>query len=309
MRTYKSLKRLAVCFVDCMKIGCKNSNCKSYGSKSNIVKEGSYFRKSDSRRIQRFRCKRCLKKFSAATGTLEANQNKRRINKSIEGLLCSSVSMRRIAILLNINRKTVKRKLIYLAKKAELVQEEYLESLESSPVFGVQIDDLITIEHSKLKPLTVSIAVNSNNRKILGAEVRQIAAFGLLAEKSVRKYGKRKSEHFDGLETLFSKIHKAIDKDAIIESDDHKMYPYFIKKYCPTVIHHRLKSEKSSVVAGQGELKKTKHDPIFCINHTLAMFRANINRLVRRTWCTTKDLNMLQKHIQIYIGFHNNRLT
>ena len=60
--------------------------------------------------------------------------------------------MRRIAIILNINRKTVKRKLFYLARKAELAQEEYLGSLESNPVFGVQIDDLITIEHTKLKP-------------------------------------------------------------------------------------------------------------------------------------------------------------
>ena len=54
------------------------------------------------------------------------------------------------------------------------------------------------------------------------------------------------------------------------------------------------KGEKAAIT-GQGELKKKQRDPLFSINHTLAMLRANINRLVRRTWCTTK----------IYMDVHN----
>jgi hypothetical protein len=58
-------------------------------------------------------------------------------------------------------------------------------------------------------------------------------------------------------------------------------------------------------VTGQGELKKTTHDPLFAINHTLAMLRANINRLIRRTWCTTKKPERLIDHLWIYIRYHN----
>lgn len=56
---------------------------------------------------------------------------------------------------------------------------------------------------------------------------------------------------------------------------------------------------------GQGELKRIGKDPIFSLNHTFAMLRANINRLVRRTWCTTKRQDRLRLHIALYAVRHN----
>jgi hypothetical protein len=52
----------------------------------------------------------------------------------------------------------------------------------------------------------------------------------------------------------------------------------------------------------------TKLKPLFKINHTCAMLRANINRLFRRTWCTTKRPEMLKNHLDIYLHFHNKYL-
>ena len=73
----------------------------------------------------------------------------------------------------------------------------------------------------------------------------------------------------------------------------------------------RLNQIKGSkcCVAGQGELKKRGKDPLFYINHTLAMCRANINRLIRKTWCTTKDPAQLVYHLAIYMHVHNIYLT
>jgi len=62
-------------------------------------------------------------------------------------------------------------------------------------------------------------------------------------------------------------------------------------------------------VAGQGELKKIGFDPLFSLNHTYAMMRANINRLFRRTWNTTKDPRKLRDHIDLYVWYHNSELT
>lgn len=84
--------------------------------------------------------------------------------------MCSKVSMRRIAHVLNIIRKTVERKTVYLAKKAKRRQREILMSLESS-VQHLQFDDQITSEHTKMKPVTISIAVDADRRLVLGAEV------------------------------------------------------------------------------------------------------------------------------------------
>ena len=63
--------------------------------------------------------------------------------------------MRRCARILGINKNTVERKLIYLAKKAKRSHENFLKELKGQ-VVHLQFDDLITSEHTKMKPLTVS---------------------------------------------------------------------------------------------------------------------------------------------------------
>jgi len=286
---------------------CPNIQCKFFEKDVSIKKSGTFFRKCDSKIIQRFRCNNCSTNFCASTGRLDYKHKKRRETPMTQHLLASGVSMRRIAKILKIHRTTVKRKMDFLAKKAKLKQHSFLFSLRKSPITHLQIDDLITIEHTKLKPLSVSVAVDVKTRKFLGFQVSRIPAFGHLAEKSIKKYGRRKSELKDGLTTLFENIYQSIDQEVIIETDEHKLYPPVVKKYFPQAIHNQFKGAKGCV-AGQGELKKLYYDPLFVINHNFAMLRANINRLVRRTWCTTKDPKMLEKHLFIYIDYHNNFL-
>ncbi len=290
-----------------MKPGCPNIQCPFHQKFTQVVKDGHYFRKDDSRSISRFKCKVCLKRFSAASVTLEWKQKKRRVNQPLYKLLASGLSMRRSALILNIHHVTVARKLEYLAKKAELSQRELLEKLKNNPVKNLQFDDLITSEHTKLKPLSVSIAVDAKRRFILGLQVSSIPSFGHLAAFSRKKYGKRTNTHLEKLDELFSQIQPFIDQTALIESDEHKRYPEMVKKHFPKATHKRYKGGRGCVV-GQGELKKLKYDPLFKINHTCAMLRANINRVFRRTWCTTKKAEKLQLHLQIFVQFYNQVL-
>jgi len=90
-------------------------------------------------------------------------------------------------------------------------------------------------------------------------------------------------------------------------SVEHARYPAAIKKHFPKATHRQYKSIRGCVT-GQGELKKTQFDPLFSINHTLAMLRAKINRLVRRTWCTTKKNERLEDHMALYVDYHNRIL-
>ena len=286
---------------------CPNSSCQTSSSQSKIRSDGFYFRKSDSRQIQRFRCSLCGKRFSSATHSLAYYQKKRRVNFPLFKLLASGVSMRRCAKILNIHRITVKRKLHFLAQKARLDQARLLRLLQSDRVLEMQFDDLITSHHSKLKPLSISAAVDANRRYILGAEVSVIPAFGHLAELSRKKYGRRKSQHKKGLQKLFGSIQNCIDQNALIKSDEHKTYSEFVSRHFPKATYQRYKGGRGCVV-GQGELKKLHYDPLFALNHSFAMMRANINRLFRRTWCTTKDPQMLKNHLDIYISYHNNYL-
>lgn len=290
-----------------------NKNCPSHGCPGNhnknlVIKSGQYFRRCDSRYIQRFHCNFCGKNFSASTHKLNFRHKKRREIPMIRSLLSSGVSMRRIAIILRIHRTTVKRKLIYLSKISETNLSEFRKSLMVFPVKNLQFDDLITIEHTKLKPLSVSIAVDKDTRRFIAFSVSRIPAFGHLAEKSVRKYGKRANQHRAGLKKLFTQIEKCIDPAASIESDEHLSYPDFVQNYFPEANYRRYKGGRSCI-AGQGELKKLNYDPLFTLNHNFAMLRANINRLIRKTWCTTKDPEMLARHLSIYFDYHNRELV
>ena len=287
--------------------GCPNLECEFHQKKDCVIRDGFYFRKEDSRKVARFKCKNCNRKFSFATFKLEYRQKKRRVNYMLFKLLASGISMRRSARVLNIHQTTVHRKLIYLAKKARKEQALFLRELKQEKVEHLQFDDLISSIHTKLKPIAISIAVDAKRRFILGTEIIEIPAFGHLAELSRRKYGRRKNEHTKNISTLLENLSPFVHQQAKIESDEHHAYASIVNKYFPLSDYQQYKGEKGCV-AGQGELKKVNYDPLFAINHTCAMLRANINRLIRKTWCTSKKPDMLKNHIDLFIAYHNRFL-
>lgn len=286
-----------------MKRICINLTC---AAPEFVIKDGSFFRKDDSKLIQRFRCKSCKTRFSSATMTDTFRQKRRRINRPLLRLLSSGVSLRRSAILLGVHRKTIERKLPFLAKRSRKENEKILSKLKGR-IFNIQIDDLITKENSKLKPLSVSIAVDEDRRTILALEVSRIPAFGHLADLARKKYGHRRDEHIDGLIQLFQKVAPLVSEEVSVKSDEHQRYPALVLTYLPKARHIKFKSERGCV-AGQGELKKVRFDPLFIVNHTCALLRANVNRLIRKTWCTTKDPAKLKNHLEIFQYYHNQSL-
>ena len=274
---------------------------------SDIKKYGAYKRKSDSRTIQRFYCKRCQKTYSTACNDPAYHHNKRRINNQLKRLLASNVSLRRSAILLGVSRTTIARKLVYLGGLCDKENAAFLAQHEGS-VDVVQFDELHTIEHTKCKPVSIVVAIAAKNRKILGITVARTPATGLLAKISRQKYGPRPDERPQAIHAVFEKIKTALHKKVIFQSDKHPYYKPIITYLFPQAKHVQSTGD-AATISGQGELKKNARDPLFAINHTLAMLRANINRLIRRTWCTTKNLDRLRDHLAIYMAMHNAMLT
>jgi transposase-like protein len=282
---------------------CPNPNC---AFPKNVIRDGTFRRKEDSKIIQRFRCKSCGLRCSHATFSEDYRQKKRRINSMIFKMYASGISLRRAAIILGVHKNTVIKKMPAIAERSRRKNEVLLMKLKGK-VHNIQIDDLITKENSKLKPLSISIAVDEDRRAILAMEVSQIPAFGHLAKLAIKKYGKRQDEHFLGLTRLFQKVTPIVSAEVRVKSDEHQRYPAFVSAYLPKSKHLTFKSERGCV-AGQGELKKVHFDPLFVINHTCALLRANVNRLIRKTWCTTKDPKRLKDHLDIFMYFYNSEL-
>lgn len=270
-----------------------------------IIKSGFYRRKSDSKLIQRYRCLNCCRQFSSASQNPALHQKKRHINDRLRKLICSGVSLRRSAILLRVSRTTIKRKFEYLGSVAK--QQLRSQNLAHQPIDEVQFDDQETFEHTKCKPLSITLAVESKSRRILGFEVSQMPAKGHLAKIAIKKYGRRKDERSVGRKRLFETLKPLVLPTAVFKSDENPHYPIDLKTAFPRSTHQTFKGERGSIV-GQGELKKVRFDPLFSLNHTCAMTRANMNRLFRRTWCTTKLPARLADHFAIYAVYHNFRI-
>ena len=294
-----------------MKRQCPDSDCSSHNASpkvSTIVRKGFYFRRSDGQRISRFRCTVCRKSFSSGSLLPCYRQKKRKLNHPLFLLLSSGVSQRRAAILLRVNRKTVVRKFRFLAAQARLEHQDWLQVLSKSPLSAVQFDDLETSEHTKCKPLSVALAVEPESRKILGFQVSSMPAKGHLARIAYRKYGPRDDRRSEGWNALFSSLKSVVTPTAVWLSDENPHYPRHLRAHHPKACH-RTTPGRRPCIAGQGELKKALFDPLFSLNHTCAMLRANLNRLFRKTWCSTKTQQGLIDHLSIYVRYHNRTLT
>jgi len=280
---------------------CQRQNSSS-DSRDVIVAHGTFFRKSDQTRQLRFRCKPCQKHFSLATFSACYRQKKRHLNQRFYEEFVSGVSQRRTAFLLKVNRKTAIRKFIFLGLNA---YHYFIEDRKThSPATEVEFDDLETFEHSKLKPLSVIAVVESGSRRILGFRVARMPAKGLLVKRSLKKYGPRKDERKVQRQSLFTELQPFIASEAVIKSDESPHYPSDVEKYFPNCLHKSYKGQRGCVV-GQGELKGGGYDPLFSLNHSYAMFRANVNRIFRRTWNTTKRPERLSMHLAMYALYHN----
>ena len=267
---------------------------------------GRFRRRSDRKWIRRYRCARCKRSFSEATATLEYRQQKRQINRLLEQLFCSGVSQRRSARILCVDRSTVARRLSFLSLRASIWQEDFLKAF--TPGSEVQFDEMESSEHTKLKPLSIPILVDNGTRKILAFDVVSMPAKGRLAALSRKKYGIRPDHRAAGINQLLEKMNPKLKHSSVIRSDNCPRYSSPMKRHLPELQHLTCLGGRGCV-SGQGELKRKVYDPLFSLNHTAAMLRANINRLFRRTWCISKKAENLRHHIQIYVRYHNEILT
>lgn len=220
--------------------------------------------------------------------------------------MAGGVSQREAARILKLNKKTVVRKFRLAGLKA--LEELPKQNARYGLATEVQFDDLETFEHTKLKPLSVTLMVESKSRRVLGFKVSSMPAKGLLARESRKKYGFRHDGRSRAREKLFREVKPFIHPQARIRSDSNPHYPYSVKKHFPQAKHETVLGGRGAIV-GQGELKKLKFDPLFSLNHTCAMLRDRIKRLSRKTWCTTKRADQLALNIALYAVEHNRRLA
>jgi transposase-like protein len=287
-------------------VHCTNPSCTvSNNSQARIARFGFFRRRCDSKRIQRYRCQACKTTFSNQTFNLTYRQHLPRVNGAVADLLCSKVSMRQVARLLGINHKTVAVKQKWYAKVARLKHQRFLQKQKN--IAYVQMDEMETYEHTICKPLSIALAVNARTREIIAARVAVMPAKGKLAKISRDIYGLRVDQRKANFQEALRIVKSVCSSNPNILTDMKPAYRPWIKAIMPKAKHEVTKGRRGCV-AGYGEMKQGGFDPLFSLNHTAAMIRDNLARMLRRTWCGSKRLAALQDALDLYTYMHNRRL-
>lgn len=271
--------------------------------KKTFKKKGYYYRKISKTYIPRYLCHNCKKHFSTRTCSKTFRQKRPDLNSKIFDYLTSGVSLRRTAKKLRCNYSTVYRKFLWLSERA------YQHHLKQNFAVNIlQFDEMESIEHTKLKPLTIALAV-CDAYKILGVKVGMIPAKGHLSQISRQKYGPRPDQSSLVIKDLLTNLMiTPKGKNFIVKSDSKPSYKALVRTAFPDQKHvtHLARANKEK----RREMKYTKFekqifDPIFATNQRMAKFRDHIKRLTRRSWCTTKKIINLEKNIYLYIADNN----
>ena len=266
---------------------------------------GTFVRPSDGKKVQRYRCSACGRTVSDAQFSIHYRKQLRTINGQIFKLAASSTSIRRMAILLGVHRETISQRIDILGRQCKKKNQRLVK--QCTNVCAIQMDEMHTFEHTKLKPLSVPVAVCKKTRLILGFGVGKMPASGKLAEKARDKYKNRPNTRKATLKQVFEQLSHTLPPTVHIDTDECKYYRRVIRRYFPRATLQQTKGLRPCVV-GQGELKASSWDPLFSINHTLACLRDNIKCLARRTWCTIKRPDRLDSLLAIATQFHNKKI-
>lgn len=286
---------------------CPRNLCPSRqdGAAFRFHRDGTFPRRADGRRVQRFRCSVCRRRFSAQSFRLDFGLRKPQVNVAVLGCLVSKVTHRQTARILLIDRKTVHHRLRLFGPALRAFHEAMLERARSGGGLrgAFSLDELETYEHDRrLKPLTVPVLIHARSRFVVHAEVGQLPARGNLSPRDrARKLaqGPRPSESRETVRRCFRALARAHHPRAWIElvTDQKSTYRPLAKEVfgARLAVHVRESSRR----------RRNAQNVLFPINHSFAMMRDQISRLVRRTWAASKLRTMLRHHAWIWIAWRN----
>jgi hypothetical protein len=223
----------------------------------------------------------------------------------VADLLSSGVTLRRCAKVLCVARLTVARKLAWLARRARKKHAEFLKSGEIKSGY-VQFDEMETFTGNRMRPLSIALAVRHKTGQIIAARVAAMNCHGPLAARALSLYGPRVDTRDRARANVLKMVGVIARPNLTVATDGNKAYGPVLKSALPQAKHvvHVGGRNKHQQQAPQKKGQQA-FDPLFRLNHTCAKIRADLSRMARRTWATTKRMWALQYHLDIYIAYNN----
>lgn len=289
---------------------CPREACPSRTSATPFtwIRKGSFRRGCDQRVVPRFRCRACGRTFSLQTFRFERGLRRPELTQPIFDAFVAKTTMRQCARTLPCSRSTVESRLRRLARHARAVHAVVLERAKARGGLpgDFQLDELETFEGSRrLQPVTMPVLIELHKRFVVHVAVGTLPARGRLSSRDAKRKleleqrdGPRTSESRAVVTECFQALQSVVPagKHHVISTDKKSSYAKILRELFPPPFTHARHSSKRA---------RSKDNPLFPINHTLAMMRDGMSRLVRRTWAATKKRERLAAHAWIWAAYRN----
>jgi IS1 family transposase len=125
---------------------------------------------------------------------------------------------------------------------------------------------------------------------------------GHLAKVSQEKYGFRVDTRTEARTSVLLTLKTCSRQNLTLHTDEHRTYGPLIKGLLPDVQLQAFKSARADRKSGN---RRNEDDNLFAVNLVAAKLRHDLSRMARRTWVTTKQVERLQAHLDLYIAFNN----
>ena len=270
--------------------------------------KGRYERACDGRSVQRFLCLECRRTFSTQTFRVDYRLKKPKLVHDLIGPFVSKVTHRQASRILGCTRRTISRRIELLGGHCRAFHRRRLEFARArGGLRGVfQLDELETFEHSRrLASVSMPVLIERKSYFIVDLETAALPCRGRLSEKDLERKREREAEfgvRRSGSRAAVAKCFETLaehhsEKGTVpVQTDKKSSYRTILSKRFGSRLEH---------VQHSSTAKRDYGNPLFPINHTLAMMRDGISRLVRRTWAASKKRAKLERHAWIWTVWRN----
>ena len=265
-------------------------------------RDGTYPSKGFSRRVQRFTCTRCGKKFSTHTFSLDYGVKKHLSYRRIFDQMNSGSGIRFLARNLKVTDKVIINRIARLARQAIAVHALLRDEFELTE--DIVADGFESFTTSQYFPNNIHVAVGKDSQYLYGIDYAHIRRKGRMTEK--QKHRREELERRwkappGNISASFARIIRHLDRyrsentgDLVVYTDENQEYSQVLERV--TWIHHHTISSRIS---------RTLQNPLFPVNYYDREIRKDQSNHTRETVEFSRDVNNAMDRLWMYSGYHN----
>ena len=272
-----------------MRTGNIKVNCPKCGNKD-LAKDGKRKMKKNQLPLQQYKCRSCKHRFTTNALKKTYRQRKPELNKKVMKLYCEGNTLRGIGRILGISYNTVVAKFKMMAL---LARDRHLKAINEGEIETkyVQFDEMETFEETREKPLGIQLSIRPKTGQIICAKVCRIPIKALSVPPRIKEEYFKQTNKKEAISDMLIETSKVLNpKYSVLSCDGSTQNVSLAKKIC----------DKSLI-----ETHVNDYAGMWRLNHTCAKLRHHISRLVRKTWATTKKMERLQMHFDLFIACQN----